>query len=426
MTKYKLVIFGLITGLFIGAPYPLIAQSLSAPELQQRVAVTLSPRSGTFIEGSIFEVPVVIDTRGESVNSIEIRITFDHNKLSVVQPSGGVSIVGLWVEPPRYDNARGTVSYVGVVPGGIRTDSGLIGAITFKALSSGRAVIAVREDSSVFINDGLGTSAVVEAGRAEYTILPKPPEGVRIYSETHPSQNQWYNNPNPSLSWERDAGVDGFSYVIDNKSSTIPSNTLSSNETSVSFESLQDGLHYFHIKARKNGAWGTTGHYLLRIDTNPPAEFKPEINYLVSGLALVERTLVSFFTTDNLSGVDYYEVGVIDKSQPVTESPLFVRAESPFQVPLIKDTELRVIVRAVDKAGNMRDVSVDVRKPILVFDIIKDNLLVAILVVVVILHFLVGHHVVQKIVRSRRRRAEEESQGTVADTHTIGQDEGHQ
>ena len=59
-----------------------------------------------------------------------------------------------------------------------------------------------------------------------------------------------------------------------------------------------------------------------RYDT--PADFKPKAEYLVAATIMVERTLVSFLTTDNLSGIDHYEVGVIDKSQPATESPVFL------------------------------------------------------------------------------------------------------
>ena len=39
------------------------------------------------------------------------------------------SIIGVWVEPPAYDNSRGTV--IGVIPNGITTSSGLIGTILF-------------------------------------------------------------------------------------------------------------------------------------------------------------------------------------------------------------------------------------------------------------------------------------------------------
>lgn len=375
--------------------------TVDGSKLVSRAELSLSPRSGSFVEGSTFEVPIFVNTKGASVNGIQIKVSFDKDKLSIVKPSSGPSIIGVWIEPPAYDNIRGSASYVGVVPNGITTGAGLVGTITFKANDIGRAVVSFRSDSKILLNDGLGTEAVLDLGRAEYTILPKAPEGVRVFSETHPFQGDWYNNNSPVLSWERDYGVSGFSFVLDNKPSTIPNNTISSVETTKAFDGLADGLWYFHIKAYKNGAWGTTGQFLMRIDTAPPASFKPEVNYLVAASVLVERTLVSFFTTDNLSGIGHYEVGIIDKNQPATESPVFVESESPFQVPLTVGSNLRVIVRAIDKAGNIREASVDVRIPFVISKFIKDYLVYILIFIILaglaglILHYYFGHHIVR-------------------------------
>lgn len=384
------------------------AQSVQfdASKLVSRVELSFSPRSGSFVENSTFDIPILVNTRGVNVNGIEVKINFDRNKLEIVKPSSGLSIIGVWVEPPGYDNTRGTASYVGVIPNGITTDSGLIGTITFRAKSTGRAVVSFSSTSKVLLNDGQGTEAQVDLGRGEYTILLKAPEGVGIFSETHQFQSEWYNNNSPIISWERDLGVSGFSYALDHIPSTVPENAINSNETSKAFENLDDGLWYFHIKANKNGVWGATGHFLIRIDTSPPAEFTPEINYLVAAVIVTERALVSFFTTDNLSGVDYYEVGIIDKSQPVTVSPVFVQAESPFQVPLTSNN-LSVLVRAVDKAGNVRDVTIAVAPPTFIAKFIKDNIVYILLLIIfagligLVLHYLVGHHILRYLRKVR-------------------------
>lgn len=390
--------------------------TIDAQKLVPHVDVNLSPRSGTFVEGSSFEVPIIIDTKGSNINSIEIRLNFDRNKLAIIKPLNGNSIIDIWVEPPKYDNTRGTASYVGIIPNGISTGSGFIGTITLKALQPGKAVISISQSSTVLLNDGLGTAADVGFGRAEYTIVPKAPEGVRVFSETHPSQSLWYNNNNVALSWDRDPGVTGFSFILDNIPSTIPDDTIDTGDVSKSFTQLSDGLWYFHIKAIKGGVWGTTGHFLMRIDTTPPALFTPEASYLLAALISIDRTLVSFFTTDNLSGVNYYEVGVIDKNQPVTESPVFVQAESPFQVPLLKESSLEVIVRAVDKAGNVRDVSLQVKAPFVITQFIKDNLVYILLFIILlglitlVTHYLVGHHIIRYMKRVFSLMKKEEAQ----------------
>lgn len=391
------------------------AQSaVNANNLVKRVGVSVSPRTGSFVEGTTFDVPILIDTRGSSVNGVEVRVQFDKEKFSIVRPSGGVSIIGVWVEPPKYDNTKGTASYVGVIPGGITTSSGLIGTMTFKALKTGTGVVNINSTSKVLFNDGLGTEAIVDVGRAEYTVIPKAPEGVKIYSETHPDQGLWYKNNNPVISWDKDVGVDGFSYTIDNNPTTIPESVIKGGSTNTSFENLKDGLWYFHIKASKKGVWGNAGHFLMKIDTTPPAEFTPQVNYLVAASVLVERTLISFFTTDNLSGIDHYEVGIIDKNQPVTASPVFVQAESPFQVPLTKGGNLQVIVRAVDKAENIRDVSINVKAPFFITQFVKEYLVYILLaiillgVVVLVTHYMIGHHIIKNIKRLKDMIKKEE------------------
>lgn len=397
------------------SPVSALAVTIDASKIMPTATVYFSPRTGSFIEGSTFEVPVLLNTRGSSVNAVEIKVRYDSDALSIIQSSSGKSIIGVWVDPPSYDNSRGSASFVGVIPDGIVTDAGLVASITFKAKRTGVATLGIQQTSRVLLNDGLGSEMVLDAGRASYDILTKAPEGVVVYSETHPSQSSWYNNNSPVLSWDKDAGVTGFSYVLDDKPSTVPPNEIVSTDVTKAYEGLKDGLWYFHIKANKNGVWGTTGHYLLRIDTNPPARFTPEVSYVVAAAIVVERALVSFFTTDNLSGIDHYEVGVIDKSQPVTESPVFVEAESPFQVP--NGGNLRVIVRAVDKAGNVRDESVNVGSPFALGAFI-DSYLVWILLLIILLalgyfvfHYLFGHKVIPHLKRAwmiMRREEEQE------------------
>jgi hypothetical protein len=420
----KGILFLLSLIVFIIA-YSVQAQTVNidASKILPRSEISFSPRSGSFEEGSTFQVPILLNTKNRSVNGIEVRINFDKDKLLIVNPTSGVSIIGVWVEPPKFDNTQGTASYVGVIPDGITTGAGLIGTITFKAKTSGRAVVSVGSRSKVLLNDGLGTATVLDFGRAEYTIFPKAPEGVQVYSETHPIQSDWYNNNTAVVSWIKDADVDGFSFVLDHKPSTIPDNTIDIEEETKAFEELSDGLWYFHIKAVKKGIWGTTGHFLMRIDTVPPAQFKPEVNYLVAAAILTERTLVSFFTTDNLSGIDHYEVGIIDKKESLTESPVFVQSDSPFQVPLSAGGKLQVIVRAIDKAGNVRDESVDVQAPFVITKFVKDYLvyiLAGIILLglsILIFHYLMGHHILRAIKRVRKvmKREQEEQEGRATD-----------
>ena len=374
-------------------------------DLLPKSDIVISPPSGTFQEGSTFEVPIFVNTHGNNINAVELRIKFDPNVLSVIHPSGGKSIIGLWVEPPSYDNVKGTVKIVGAIPGGITSDSGLIVTVTFKGKAAGQGIVSIQDSSQVLLNDGQGTPTALQSNRGVYTVVPQPPGGVTVYSDSHPFQDRWYNNNSPTLGWNKDAGVSGFSFILDNQPNTVPPNEAISASTSMAYQDLADGLWYFHVKARKQGVWGAPSDYLLRIDTTPPAEFAPTIDYVSA--AVISRFLVSFFTTDSLSGIDHYEVGAIDKTAAASQSPVFVETDSPYQLPAESAGNARVIVRAFDRAGNARDESIDVSVPFAPFKFINDHLvaiLLAIILLIVVLflvHYFFGHHIIRRIERIR-------------------------
>lgn len=325
-------------------------KNIDAHSLLQKATVSFAPRTGSFTEGSTFQVPVVIDTRGQSINAIELHINFNPKRLQIVEPTGQQSIIGLWVETPVYSNTFGTLKLVGTIPGGITTKSGLIVNITFKGLAPGDTRLTISSKSQVLANDGLGTSVITSFGDALYTIIVLPPEGPKVSSETHPFPDHWYNNNTPVMNWDKDSGVIDYSYIVDDQPFTIPSNTANTTDNRISLPNLLNGISYFHIKARKGVVWGGTTNFTLRIDTLPPAAFTPTYEKLSSG-----GTLVSFFTTDSLSSIDHYEVGVIDTKESLTMTPVFVQAQSPFQLPTKTSGDVRVVVRAIDVAGNVRD-----------------------------------------------------------------------
>lgn len=388
----KVVILACILALFISPAFS-FAQTvyLDAQSLVGRASLVFSPKAGTFQEGSVFDVQVFLDTRGQSVNTVELHVSFPTDKLFLVRPSGDKSIIGLWLEPPKYSNTDGRASFIGVIPGGIVTNSGLISTLTFRTKAAGTAVVKVASTSRVLMNDGLGTDAEVDYGRASYSVTAKPPDGIAVFSETHPIQDRWYNNNNPILQWDKDGEAVDFSYTLDNQPFTVPDNVVDTQDALKQFQNLKDGVYYFHIKARKNNVWGVPTHFALHIDAHPPASFRPSVDFIDSG-----HVLISFFTTDLLSGLDHYEVGVIDSSQPSTEAPAFVPAESPYQLPSVPDNA-NVIVRAIDRAGNVRDSRISVSPSSHRFLQKYASFFLAgtlVLLLLMILHYFFGHHLI--------------------------------
>ncbi len=404
--------------IFAIIPSQLNAQetSLDARTLQPTATVSFSPRTASYVEGSVFEIPVTIDTDGHSVNSMEIIVQFDPKKIAVVKPSGGTSIIGLWIEPPSFDNTKGTVRFLGAIPGGIKANSGIIATITFRALQAGDTTLRFSSESQVLLNDGYGTSVNTTFGRGFYSIATKPPEGVAVFSETHPSPSTWYNNNSPSFSWDQSIPVDGYSYTLDTSPYTVPDNTITSTDSKRGYEGLHDGEWYFHLKARKNGVWGNTTHFHVKIDTAPPAEFTPRVDYIATAASLYTG-LVSFETTDALSGIHHYEVGALD-SVNTGASPVFIQTESPYRVPT-DSKNMRVIVRAFDAAGNTRDTAVDVNVSTIMALIVQNAWNVGLSAIVIILlalfgiHYLIAHHVLRHMRDAYRYFRKEQTEDQV-------------
>lgn len=387
-------------------PYQNIVQAQQPGDIgyYNKSTLFISPANGTFLLGSTFDVSFILDTGGESINAFSLNLKFPPDKLAIVGSFGGKSIASVWAVPPVYSNAQGTAHLEGGIPGGIKTKAGIIATLTFQAKTPGQAVVEILPESQVLANDGLGTTIPLNLGRGNYSITPRPPEGVKVFSDTHPFQEKWYNNNNPVISWTSEEGITDFSYELDNKPNTIPDNVPDSQSTTKAYENLDNGMWYFHIKARKNNIWGPTTHYVLRIDTTPPASFKPRVELLTA--TIIARAFVYFFTTDSLSGLDHYEVGVVDRSKSQTESPVFIEAESPYQLPNEITGALRVIVRAVDEAGNVRDESADVYEPS-PFNFIRKNLKTIAVLFLALLIFLIFHYLFGHKVFSRQKKSNE-------------------
>ncbi|MDO8604491.1 MAG: cohesin domain-containing protein [bacterium] len=406
----KVVLFSLFT-LIVLFSAPTFALAVEARTLLQQATIFFSPSNQTVLEGSVFEVSVFLNTKKGSVNAVDLNLRYPADKLEIVRPSAGKSLIEVWLEPPFYSNTEGRARFSGIVPNGIITSSGLITTITFRAKKTGDAKISVASVSKILANDGMGTEVQAEFGNGVFTITPRPAEGMRVTSETHPFSSEWYNNNNPILNFEKEGGVTDFSYVLDDRPNTIPDNTSEGENVSTSFQNLNDGIWYFHIKGQRQGVWGATTHFLLRVDATSPAQFKPQTDAVIAIGGGVNRTLVSFFTTDALSGVDHYEVAVIDKANKEAISPIFIWSESPYQLPDTVSGESKVIVRAIDKAGNVRDVSVDVSRTPKQW--IEKNyalvlaIVLALLIVLLLVHYLTGHRVLKHIGRIFRMVAAE-------------------
>jgi len=231
----------------------------------------LSPQSGTFFVGSIFDISVFVNTEGNSINAVEVNLKFPPDLLQVTSPTAGSSFISIWADQPFYSNQEGLISFKGGVPSpGINTSSGLISTITFRAKAPGQATISFLDSSKVLLADAKGTDILKTAAKGEYLLTVPPPEGPKISSPTHSCLTCWSKNNNPTFFWEKEPGVTDFSYSLDQDARGIPDNISEGSSTSATFNDVSDGIWYFHLKAKKGDVWGGISHYSIQIDTTPP------------------------------------------------------------------------------------------------------------------------------------------------------------
>ncbi len=340
----------------------LIVFFLTAPLTQASGAsLYLSPNGGTFYIGSTFDVSILLNTSGNSINAIKADLKFDPKKLQVVNPATGKSFVSVWAVPPFYSNTKGKMSFQGGIPSpGIRASSGSVLTITFRAIEPGETTISLLDSSKVLLDDGKGTNVLSSIGSGKYIISLPVPEGPIVTSSTHPDQNNWYKNNNVAFSWSKGGETTDFSYVLDTDSQGVPDNESEGSKSSTSYSNLEDGIWYFHIKSKTENDWGGISHYLVKIDSNDPASFNIEVS--PSAKTSFSQPIISFITTDAFSEMDYYEVKVIDITidRKNRKEAFFIETTSPYQLPVLGIGKYLAVVRAYDKAGNWQEKSVEI------------------------------------------------------------------
>ncbi len=341
------IILLLIFGLFYGMDV--------LGEEERGSSLYLSPKSGTFYVGSTFDISIFVNTEGNSINAVRVDLKFPPNLLQVTSPTAGSSFISVWADQPFYSNKEGIISFKGgVLSPGINASAGLVSTVTFRAKASGTAFISFLESSQVLLADGKGTDILKTTMIGEYILIIPPPEGPKVFSSTHPSLTTWYKDNNSSFYWEKESGVADFSYSLDQDPQGIPDNVPEGSQNTVAFNDVGDGVWYFHIKAKKDNVWGGVSHYPVQIDTTSPREFSIDIERIgrITGL----RFFAYFSANDLASGIDYYEISIVDLSDPqASANPFFIEVVSPHQIPYEGIGKYAILVKAYDKAGNFTE-----------------------------------------------------------------------
>jgi len=330
-----------------------------APQTASASALLLSSSTGTHLVDSTFDISIILDTQGKSVNAVDVDLRFPADMLQLVSPKTNLSVISIWTSQPQFNNQTGRIRLQGGIPGGVNLRNALISTVTFRVKSVGTAILRFGDESKVLLNDGLGTDDLSKRGDAIFTLLLPPPGGPIVVSDTHPDQSVWYRDSTVALKWSNKEAVQGYSYILNGDPASTIDDTSEGVRESISYSSLSDGQHYFHIKALRDGLWGGRTHFSIKIDSTPPAVFP--IDILPASHTTSRDPIIKFSTTDSHSGLQHYELKMVPlkpsaEGTAVGDESLFIETESPYIAPKLGIGPYDVIVRAYDNAGNFQEV----------------------------------------------------------------------
>lgn len=333
--------------------------------------LVFSPASGSFSAGSDFSIKIDVNPGADKVNAADGTIVFDKDSATVVSISKESSVFSLWTADPSFSNSDGTISFSGGSPAGFST-KGTVLTIKFKAKKAG-SFTSVFSKGSILAADGKGTDVYTKGADGKYTITDAPAEataeGVEaaasegtppaptIASITHAKPDSWYGTSTVEFSWKVTPDVTAVRTILSDKEVAIPNVSQPMTVASQKVLGVADGIWYVFVQFENDLGWGEVGQRAIRIDTVPPEEF--DFNLSEEG----ETPQFVFKTEDSLSGMDRYEI-MIGGSAAGT-----VKADDlggGYPVPVQAGGPQIVTVKAIDKAGNVREKKKEVTLPAVV------------------------------------------------------------
>lgn len=315
----------------------------------------LSPSGGDKIIGDTVSASVMISTDA-AINAAEGSVSFSSDILQYQSVSTDGSIFSFWTTGPSGGST--SVNFGGgLASPGYTGGAGKIITITWKAVAAGEATITIN-GGKILANDGAGTNILAGNGSGKFNISqesqPESPAKpsyaktsrpilltVQANSSTHPDQNKWYSSKNISLNWSANKSAI-FLTAFNQSADTVP--TQSVQTADANYEATNDGVWYFHIRAKKDQETSEIVHYKFQIDTTPPDPFSVSISQEYGPYDITPK--IKYEAEDDLSGIEKYEI-IIDN-----QDPLIIK--SGRDLPKQKVGSHTVTVKAYDKAGNIR------------------------------------------------------------------------
>lgn len=131
-------------------------------------SVNLTVEKSNIKTGELSTINVQLDTKLNSINTVEGDLVYDKNFLKVEKINIGSSFISFWVEKPNFVN-EGRIHFSGIVPGGITIAQGDVFSVIFRGVNEGKTGITL-ENINLFLNDGEGTKDTVAVNNSSLNI----------------------------------------------------------------------------------------------------------------------------------------------------------------------------------------------------------------------------------------------------------------
>lgn len=136
--------------------------------------IFLEPSSNTISAGNTAVINLLLNTEGETLNSIDGELSFSTNtaEFNIKDINVGPSDFRIWLNPPTLSADKKTISFVGGVPGGIKSSGAKIFSIAIEGVKPGDITINFTK-TLVYKNDGKGTSLIASFTPSVISIVPE-------------------------------------------------------------------------------------------------------------------------------------------------------------------------------------------------------------------------------------------------------------
>ena len=183
-----------------------------------------------------------------------------------------------------------------------------------------------------------------------------------VSSATHPERDQWYSNPQLEVTLiptQDLSGVDGYYYLLNQDPHSLPSPEEArwTKKTKISFEHLEDGVWYFHVrtKDRAENLSPQATHFKVCVDTAAEAAVvtshtHPDQNHWYRNRFVV----LNWEAPEEHSGVEgfYYSIDRKPDTVPTEKISLFTNQQT-LSFELTEDGLWYFHLTTKDKVGNL-------------------------------------------------------------------------